>query len=110
MKSLRRWGRSLRRGVSRRGTSAAEPKEPDMRAVYGCPVRCGKRDGWYHVVEGGELDNLCTYRVDCRLSGLAKSDATDYTRYADDLAFRVARISRSILIAFPPMWCSPDGR
>src|SRR5262249_38739262 len=28
-----------------------------------------------------------TYRVDCRLAGLAKSVEADYTRYADDLAF-----------------------
>ena len=50
-------------------------------------MRCGKRDGWYHAVEGGALANLCTYRVDCRLSGLAKSVGAEYTRYADDLAF-----------------------
>jgi hypothetical protein len=31
--------------------------------------------------------NLCAYRMDCRLSGLAKSAGADYTRYADDLAF-----------------------
>ena len=33
------------------------------------------------------LANLCAYRVDCRLSGLAKSVGAVYTRYADDLAF-----------------------
>ncbi len=33
------------------------------------------------------LANLCAYRVDCRLSGLAKSAGAFYTRYADDLAF-----------------------
>jgi hypothetical protein len=33
------------------------------------------------------LANLCTYRVDCRLNGLAKSAGAEYTRYADDLAF-----------------------
>jgi len=33
------------------------------------------------------LANLCTYRVDCRLAGLAKSAGAEYTRYADDLAF-----------------------
>lgn len=33
------------------------------------------------------LANLCAYRVDCRLSGLAKSAEATYTRYADDLAF-----------------------
>ncbi len=33
------------------------------------------------------LANLCSYRVDCRLSGLAESAGAIYTRYADDLAF-----------------------
>jgi hypothetical protein len=33
------------------------------------------------------LANLCTYHVDCRLAGLAKSAGAVYTRYADDLAF-----------------------
>jgi RNA-directed DNA polymerase len=33
------------------------------------------------------LANIGTYRVDCRLSGLAQSCGAAYTRYADDLAF-----------------------
>jgi len=33
------------------------------------------------------LANLCAYRIDCRLYGLAKSAGAEYTRYADDLAF-----------------------
>jgi hypothetical protein len=33
------------------------------------------------------LANYCAYRVDCRLTGLAKSAGAVYTRYADDLAF-----------------------
>jgi hypothetical protein len=33
------------------------------------------------------LANVAAYRVDCRLSGLAKSAGAVYTRYADDLAF-----------------------
>ena len=33
------------------------------------------------------LANLCTYRADCRLAGLAKSVGAKFTRYADDLAF-----------------------
>jgi RNA-directed DNA polymerase len=32
------------------------------------------------------LANICTYRVDCRLSGMAQSMGATYTRYADDLA------------------------
>jgi RNA-directed DNA polymerase len=33
------------------------------------------------------LANLCSYRLDCRLTGLAASVGAKYTRYADDLAF-----------------------
>jgi hypothetical protein len=33
------------------------------------------------------LANLCAYRLDCRLAGLAASAGASYTRYADDLAF-----------------------
>ena len=33
------------------------------------------------------LANLCAYRLDCRLAGLADKLGLSYTRYADDLAF-----------------------
>jgi RNA-directed DNA polymerase len=33
------------------------------------------------------LANLCAYRADCRLTGLAQSVDARYTRHADDLAF-----------------------
>ena len=33
------------------------------------------------------LANICCYRIDCRLAGLAKAVRASYTRYADDLAF-----------------------
>jgi hypothetical protein len=33
------------------------------------------------------LANLCAYRLDCRLAGLARSALAAYTRYADDLVF-----------------------
>lgn len=33
------------------------------------------------------LANLCAYRLDCRLAGLARAAGATYTRYADDLAF-----------------------
>jgi hypothetical protein len=52
------------------------------------------------------LANLCAYRVDCRLAGLAGSVAADYSRYADDLAFsgnetfekRVERFSTHVAV------------
>jgi len=44
-----------------------------------------------HVPQGAPtspaLSNMCAYRLDCRLSGLAQSADAQYTRYADDLAF-----------------------
>lgn len=33
------------------------------------------------------LANICSYRIDCRLAGLAEAAGAKYTRYADDLAF-----------------------
>ncbi len=33
------------------------------------------------------LANVCAFRVDCRLTGLARSAGAEFTRYADDLAF-----------------------
>ena len=33
------------------------------------------------------LANLCCYRLDCRLAGLARVVGVNYTRYADDLIF-----------------------
>lgn len=52
------------------------------------------------------LANFCAYRVDSRLTGLAKSAGAEYTRYADDLAFsggedferRVERFSTHVAV------------
>ena len=53
----------------------------DARNLYSRP----------HLPQGAPtspaLANVCSYRVDCRLAGLAESVGAAYTRYADDLAF-----------------------
>ena len=44
-----------------------------------------------HLPQGAStspaLANICAYRVDCRLAGLARAVGVQFTRYADDLAF-----------------------
>ncbi len=46
------------------------------------------------------LANLCAYRMDCRLDGLARSIGARYTRYADDLAFSGDDLLESRVIRF----------
>lgn len=63
-------------------TAAADPEElQEARLLHTRP----------HLPQGAPtspaLANICAYRVDCRLSGLARSAGAEYTRYADDLAF-----------------------
>jgi RNA-directed DNA polymerase len=76
----------------------AVPRDVVRDALYARP----------HLPQGAPtspaLANMCCYRVDCRLSGLAESAGAQYTRYADDLAFsggedfdrRVARFSAHV--------------
>jgi len=52
------------------------------------------------------LANICSFRIDCRLAGLARSAGAEYTRYANDLAFsggedferRVERFSTHVAV------------
>jgi RNA-directed DNA polymerase len=63
-----------------RSSSLDDPVPPPVR-MYAQP----------HLPQGAPtspaLANLCAYRLDCRLTGLANAVDAIYTRYADDLAF-----------------------
>jgi RNA-directed DNA polymerase len=62
-------------------TGLAPAQIPEARARYARP----------HLPQGTPtspaLANCLSYRVDCRLTGLAHAAGSTYTRYADDLAF-----------------------
>lgn len=57
-----------------------------------------------HLAQGAptsaQLANLCTWRLDCRLEGVANRFGFHYTRYADDMAFsgpyRLAKMSEFV--------------
>jgi RNA-directed DNA polymerase len=68
----------------------------DSRALYSRP----------HLPQGAPtspaLANLCSYRLDCRLSGLAESAGAVYSRYADDLAFSGGEVFARKAESFSP--------
>jgi retron-type reverse transcriptase len=73
-------------------TTPLDVWEGNMTESAACQMRQSR---WLysqpHLPQGAPtspaLANLCAYRMDCRLHGLAHSAQAVYTRYADDLAF-----------------------
>jgi hypothetical protein len=73
---------------------AAAPR-PSGPAALQAHARMGRLLAAPHLPQGAPtspaLANLCAYRLDCRLAGLADAFAATYSRYADDLAFSGGR-------------------
>jgi len=61
------------------------------KPFQGLPWDMRKRLENKHLAQGAptsaQLANLCAWRLDCRLEGVAKHFGLRYTRYADDMAF-----------------------
>lgn len=68
---------------------AAAPRAADP-TVVAAHHRLGRRLAAAHLPQGSPtspaLANLCAYRLDCRLAGLADAFEATYSRYADDVA------------------------
>jgi hypothetical protein len=70
--------------------AAVERPDPGLRATYGVP----------HLSQGAPtspaLANLLAWRLDARLHGLARSADSNFTRYADDLAFSGGSFAKNL--------------
>lgn len=75
-------------------TNSVPPEIIEQRPSVGADRRAADlrlRLATAHLPQGAPtspaLANLCAYRLDCRLIGLARALNASYTRYADDLVF-----------------------
>jgi RNA-directed DNA polymerase len=79
-------------GLCTNATPAGVFAQSRWPALRGSDLRDGRRlYARPHLPQGAPtspaLANLCAYRLDCRLTGLADWAGAVYSRYADDLAF-----------------------